>query len=258
MQNIVKVELEDFKTELIFQNSYTKFISVFETFSYQPPIITETFFLSAGLTSKYDELHNIQHHVDVYSDAMIILSEFNLEKNSNIGIREYQRVFELVACASLLHDAIDHEYADKYFTNIKKIEKFLDENSTHDKSFKDDMKWILDNVSYSKEIKSGYKFHKNKWVQLVRNIVSDADKLQSLGINGIIRSQQYVKMVNNGASSNEVTNITLQYCNKKLLKLKDHYMRTLPGKRMAEKGHQFIWEFVQKNTKKNEEKNENE
>jgi len=199
--------------------------------------IYDAFVLCAELTFDYDESHDISHHVDVFINSISIFKGLEMQN------RRYQDVLIMIIYASLLHDIIDHKYPNNLELKIKKVNDFL-EQKLPDHS--NNIKWIINNMSYKKESIFGYPCHIDKNVQLSRNIVSDSDKLEAIGDVGIRRCQQFSKNINPEATDNEINKMVILHCHEKLLKIKD-YMRTSVGKNMANERHIVIEEFIKKN-----------
>ena len=98
-----------------------------------------------------------------------------------------------VLIVSWMHDLLDGKYASEYDENYEAMRLFL-------KDF--DYKWlkkIMDRISRSREVKYG----DSDWLAeigaegiLIRNIVSDADKLDAIGIHGIYRCLDYTREIN--------------------------------------------------------------
>jgi hypothetical protein len=114
---------------------------------------------------------------------------------------------------------------------------------------------IMDQTSYSKEVK----FRKAtgtcpSWDdlgvegKLVRNIVSDADKLEAIGMIGVQRCLQYSYEVamskNENISPSDHFSHLVEHGKEKLFILKDEYFRTNAGKEMAESPHMMMLQEV--------------
>lgn len=183
--------------------------------------------LCAELTSEYDESHNVEHHICVFTNAVEIFRRLKCSKN----------ILRMIAFGALLHDTVDSKYPKDIDTKTKKVEKFLMQKMADDWS---DTKWIIDNISYSKEAKYGYPFHEKADVMLARDILSDADKIEALGNTGIARVYQYTKAKYPNASPDEIRKHVVQHCDEKLLRLRDQFIRTTPGKEMSLGLHQII------------------
>ena len=212
--------------------------------NYEFPDISNILQLCADLTVEYDESHGVKHHLDVYQNAILIFSDLNLLEDKSVSSGDYYHMLDIIIYSSLLHDTIDHKYPNNLEEKIRKVNEFL--NLVDPKA--GDIKWIMDNISYSKEAKFGYPIHPNKYVQLARDIVSDADKLEALGEIGLRRCYEFCQVINPNANKSELTKMVVQHCHDKLLKIKDQYIRTVPGKNFATDRHQIIADFVSNNS----------
>lgn len=193
----------------------------------------------AILTKTYDESHDLQHHFNVYKSSIEILKLSTSSKNN-------LKLFKLITYSSLLHDTVDHKYQES-IKNKKMLYQYLEIMTG--KNMCNEIKWIINNISYSKEVKNGVPFHSNEIVFLARNIVSDADKLEALGDTGIIRCKQYAKAKFPQYSNQEIIDYVVNHCHEKLLLLKDNFMRTDAGKFLAIPRHNELLTFVEFNKK---------
>ena len=66
----------------------------------------------------------------------------------------------------------------------------------------------------------------NKITFLIRDIVSDADKLDAIGYAGIERCRDFSKYRSPNASCEEIEENVVEHMHDKLLKLLDQYIRT--------------------------------
>lgn len=157
----------------------------------------------------------------------------------------------LCELGALLHDISDHKFNDgNEEKGLLKAEKFM-------KSIKlspDEISSVIDickNISF----KGGLKETTEKSPEL--KIVQDADRLDAMGAIGIARSFHYGGFRNRCiydpgippktySSAEEYRNSespTLNHFHEKLLLLKDK-MNTPTGKRMAERRHRFMLDFL--------------
>jgi uncharacterized protein len=197
--------------------------------------------LCEKLTATYDESHDYKHHVQVLKNAMNIFNEMYPKKSSTKP--EYDMLRTMIFYAAILHDTIDSKYPEGLIEKTKTLETFLDDCCPNESEH---IKWIINNMSYSKEKKNGYPNHFNNIVQLARDIVSDADKLEAIGEIGLVRCRQFTVAMNPNASDEAVTKLVVQHCHDKLLLLKSQYIRTPHGKKLAEPRHAVIQKFVDK------------
>lgn len=194
-----------------------------------------------GATATRDESHNHVHMTRVYNSSMLIFA--SLCKQGNCS--DDKRVQNLITAVSLLHDVSDHKYdPDGMYKNSMKL-------ILYDFFCEDEIELvmnIIDRISFSREDKAKQKGESSDWDEvlgvigcLVRNIVSDADKIEAIGLVGVERCMMYSK--HKRASKNEsvvdklIVEDLIKHCEEKLFRLKDEFMRTIPGKELAEPFH---------------------
>lgn len=184
-----------------------------------------------------DESHGAKHMENVAINSITILSRMNIDLN--------EKFMNILVLSSWLHDVNDHKYSNNYLItqmfNFLKGLDFIDDN---------DIQLVLniiDNISFSKECRLKKKNInvEETWLNLlgekgllIRNIVSDADKLEALGKQGIERcikySKEYYKnKYGKNPTHDEIIMMVKNHANEKLLILKDEYIRTKPGKQLA-------------------------
>jgi HD superfamily phosphodiesterase len=76
----------------------------------------------------------------------------------------------------------------------------------------------------------------------IRDIVSDADKLEAIGVIGIARCKEYTREQyfathHTHIGDEELAKLVIQHAEEKLLRLKSEFIRTAWGKKMAEPLH---------------------
>lgn len=180
--------------------------------------------------------HGIQHALRVFNNAKkIIAIESGNEK--------------IVLTSALIHDTIDKKLFDDVNKRIELVKGFLKSNDYSKKEI-DEIMYIITNISWNNG--------ENKQLDsLNAKIVRDADRLDAIGVMGIIRTIEYgnsrnrnfydennIKNTGNEYSFGEVTNSTLSHFYEKLLLLKD-LMHTETAKNIAEKRHVFMQQFLQ-------------
>ena len=172
-----------------------------------------------------DKSHDWNHVLDVKNNSLILMrfDDFTEEQ------------INIVITAALGHDIWDHKYFDSddeinklksEFTNV-----LLDHSYTNETilSIID----IIDNISFSKEYKLR---NQEKTIDLddeiliLRNIVSDADKLESIGEKGIKRMIDYRIHKDN---TDILEDIQQHFKNKLCLLVKDNYIITPYAKNLA-------------------------
>lgn len=188
-----------------------------------------------------DESHGHDHMKKVAKNTLKILE--------NDYPDEKQTFYNDVLIVAWLHDVNDHKY-DKDGQLKVKLEEFIkkdlsDERASSEKLIID----IIERISFSRENKNHLLGKDQDWKQVIgdygikiRNIVSDADKIEALGKIGLKRciqcSKEFYKLKHNKDITNDllVKNVC-DHSNEKLLILKDQFIRTNYGKKMAEVAH---------------------
>jgi len=78
--------------------------------------------------------------------------------------------------------------------------------------------------------------------------VSDADKIEALGEVGLNRCFCFTRASNPTLDENQIKSLVVQHAKDKLIKLKDHFIRTPKGKELASAPHEVIGDFIKNNT----------
>ena len=182
-----------------------------------------------------DASHGLSHMERVTKTTLFI---FNM-------MDKHHDLLKLVMTVAWLHDVPDHKY-DKNKLNYYKMIKFLQENDYTETEIKL-ISNIIPRISYSREAKVG----SDDWKEIlgekglfIRNVVSDADKLDAIGKFGLQRCIDFYEH-KNMSKENILSEIKL-HTKDKLIKLKDHYIRTEYGKQLAKTAHS---EFMKKYNK---------
>lgn len=177
-----------------------------------------------------DKSHGLTHVKKVRENALLICNKLNVTDPTTL-IK--------IETAALFHDLWDHKYVkqDSWdYVNIKN--NFYHELKNRYFSDHDiqDIEIIINNISLSYEMK----LRKNndeldlKHLQFMRDIVSDADKLEMLGIHGFDRIIEYQMYKYPRSSSNDLKRIIKNVYETKISKLLSHnYIRTEPAKELA-------------------------
>jgi len=176
-----------------------------------------------------DESHGYDHMNAVANISTIIVSYLD-------NISDKQK--SLITICAWLHDVNDHKYDNE---NEEVLNSFLELNFPEHKSLILD---IIKRVSFSFEKKHG----RNDWLEVlgqdglfVRNIVSDADKIEAININ---RCYLYERMKNPIFNDKETWMRVIEHYNEKLVLLKDNYLYTNSAKTIAEPLHQKMVDTV--------------
>ena len=166
-----------------------------------------------------DNSHGYIHMLNVYNNSMKILSNIN-ELSEDI--------LRWVTIVSLLHDVADHKY-DKDGNLSKKVKDFLYSYDYHNT---ENLWKCIECISFSKEKLLGKRYYEKLLPPnfcIVRDIVSDADKLEALGLIGLERCEIYIKHKSKeNLKDHDIVKKILLHCEEKLFLLKD-YMRTEYG-----------------------------
>jgi len=176
----------------------------------------------------------------VYENALLIMKNMNLTQN--------QRRWAIIV--AWLHDVADHKY-DLDGTIMNNVILFIEKIEPTPNYIIECIKA----VSFSTEKRMGYKHYENtlppEWV-IVRNIASDADKMEALGKMGVVRCIQYAqeqyekKSEKNCILSNEEQiQYVWNHSQEKILHLHKLYIHTEFGKLLAKPLHDYVVNWLQ-------------
>jgi hypothetical protein len=172
-----------------------------------------------------DKSHDWNHVLDVKNNSLMLMK-----------FRDFtEEQINIVTTAALGHDIWDHKYfdSDDEINKLKSefIDVLLDHNYTSGNILS--IITIIDNISFSKE----YKLRNEKKtidldddILILRNIVSDADKLESVGEKGIKRMIDYRIHKDN---THILEDVQQHFKNKLSLLVKDNYIITPYAKNLA-------------------------
>lgn len=199
-----------------------------------------------------DASHGHQHMEKVALNSLQIFKElsgqyFLLNWNNHKQLR-------IIITVAWLHDVADHKY--DYTGDLEQKVKIVI-NDFFTKKDDQNLIWnIINRLSFSKENKARLNNQTLDWVDVlgnngkfIRDIVSDADKLEAIGKIGIDRcimysKEKYFEKYGQEIPKNELIKSVKIHADEKLLRLKDEFIRTKPGKRMAEPLHQEMFDFL--------------
>ena len=177
-----------------------------------------------------DSSHGFEHVTKVRDNAMLISKKIKVTNS-----------YELIKieAAALFHDLWDHKYLNpssmEYKITKDKFKYELKMLLFSEQEIKD-IEIIINNISLSREMKlrSNDKLLSLHHLQLMRDIVSDADKLEMLGISGIERIIEFQLHKYPNTNPEELKSIIKKVYNTKISKLLDeNYIKTEPGREMA-------------------------
>lgn len=206
-------------------------------------------FVKKICAKRQNDSHSVAHMERVVETCTQIL------KNDFAGYPGY--FWSVTILSAWLHDVKDHKYPEEDNDNQLSIFlKSLDLQNVLGFDYSPYILKIIDYVSFSKEnsaIMAGAPLDFEKILSdekcplahHARNIVSDADKLDASGRNGVSRCvstaiELYVKKNGVPPSLEELKKRVNAHANEKLLIL-ERFMRTPTGKKLYEKAHE---EFV--------------
>lgn len=166
-----------------------------------------------------DQSHDYNHMQAVARDSIktYILKDNNIPHSH--GDVEY------LILVAWLHDVFDHKYPN--IESAKK--KTRDWIQTLNLEINTDLVFdIIERISYSKEMNDIHSGDIKNWESIlgkngtkIRDIVSDADKIEALGDIGFQRCYDYTKYKNPNLSHYALVERVCEHSNEKLFKLKD-------------------------------------
>ena len=217
-------------------------------------VFDETFEFVQNATEHFDESHDAGHALEVYRLTMQI-AEMSMKEGRWIDAAG----MKILTIASLCHDVCDSKYTGKGVTYLD-LQKFVNEIYPEKAMF---IMYIIDNISYSREVKGERKILMNPY-EIYRNMISDADKILAIGRKGIERCYKYSMMLY-GVTDATVTDEdkkklnerVLTHCHEKLkLLYPNKFIYTKEGRQIAEPLHQEVLDYIREaegtdNNKKN-------
>ena len=190
--------------------------------------------------AKYDNSHDFNHLLRVERIAL------KIAKGEN-----YRGDLEFLRIAVFLHDVGDHKYTGNDTDGPKMVRKFL-ESIDYPEDKINRVCFIHQEISFKNEL--------GKPVEgdLELNIIRDADRLDAMGVIGIIRAITYGAIrgtpfylegtkfrenLDKQTYQKETEACVVNHFHEKLFNLKD-LMRTKMGKEMAQHRHTYMEEFL--------------
>ena len=182
-------------------------------------------------TKIFDDSHNHVHMKKVVTNSFEIIDN---DKEIRKKILEYPQIIRLVMIVRWLHDVRDHKYSNSI--TQEELESFIHQV---DSDNIDVICKIIANISWSKVARGQRELFEEPY-QTVLDIVSDADRLEALGKNGIERCDIFIR--EHGGS---VPVDVIIHCHKKLLRiLPEGFIKTSYGKKLAQPLHQEIVDYI--------------
>lgn len=193
----------------------------------------------ANICRNRNTVHGLDHAQKTTYRALNIYSEICQSRHINMADNYIQKII----LAGLIHD-IPHNYYDpenKLILEINKYLKYFD-NSELIIRIIQRIPFSLENNMRETKIKSDWTRKLGLDGLIIRNIISDADKLESLGKSGINRVSEFIRSdyYNNNQKNiqdNILSEKLKQIGSEKLLRIKSEFLYTIPGILMAEPLH---------------------
>ncbi|GAA0715583.1 HD domain-containing protein [Aquimarina litoralis] len=189
-------------------------------------------------------LRNAEGGHDWFHIERVFKTSTTIAKSENVDVL-------VVSLGALLHDIADSKFYNGDETIGPRVAKDFLESINVDKSVTDHVINIIENISF----KGGNVIQKFKSPEL--DVVQDADRLDAIGAIGVARCFNYGGFKNRALYNPDIKpNLqmskeeykkseapTINHFYEKLLLLKDR-MNTETGKKMAEKRHLFMEQFL--------------
>ena len=193
--------------------------------------------------NNYDSSHDMRHFINVYEYAKKIYETdySNIEliqgfaKEDSLSILYY---------SAFCHDLIDAKYVNSMHA-IEKLRKVFLENGYNENNLYIII-FLIDNMSFSKQ-RTGKHFIPSH-LQLILDIVSDADKLDAYRVERVVAFQEkklkdYFESDKEEKKRNWIKTILV----KRVLMYKDHWLKTPYAKSIAPPLHDIVLRYVEEN-----------
>jgi len=183
-----------------------------------------------------DDSHGWHHMNEV--------AKLSLQLYANSPVRDQVSLLIPIMAVAWLHDYADHKY-DKDGKLWNKLVDFVEAQYPPREAHK--ILLTIEMISYSYQKKNNPNFYRILgWeYSIVRDIVSDADKLTAIGKAGIERCIEYTsETIHKPKDDPETIAAVKQHMHDKLLTLKDSYIMTSMGKKLAEPLHQEMLDYL--------------
>lgn len=152
--------------------------------------------------------------------------------------------------AAWLHDVADHKY-----DHDGTLEQRLDAFGTVNISNYNEIKHVIKYVSFSTENKAilagtplNFPAILGAYYSQIRDIVSDADKLEAIGSIGIQRCVEYTTHTNPTYTHAQVISDVKKHADEKLLRLASQFIKTPTARTIANIRHNEMEEWLQAHT----------
>ena len=190
-----------------------------------------------------DDSHGHAHMKAVAKmSRCIVEQDFGAEESAG-----HHRVIIDAITAAWLHDIADHKY-----DHDGTLEQRLDEFGAANIPNYADIKKVIKYVSYSTENRAilagtplDFPAILGAYYSQIRDIVSDADKLEAIGKIGIHRAIEYTTEANPTFTPEQIVHDVWKHAHEKLLRLSTQFIKTPLARAIATRRHKEMEEWVQ-------------
>jgi uncharacterized protein len=188
-----------------------------------------------------DASHGHAHMKAVAETTRIIIQEDFIDDSGNLMLD--------AITAAWLHDIADHKY-DHDGTLEQRLDAFGSANIWN----YEELKKVIKYVSYSTENKAiiagtplNFPGILGAYYSQIRDIVSDADKLEAIGTIGIQRCIEYTTHTNPTYTQEQIMHDVKKHADEKLLRLASQFIKTPMARAIATRRHREMEEWIQAN-----------
>jgi len=185
-----------------------------------------------------DDSHGHAHMKAVAEMTRYIVEQDFIDESGNLMLD--------AITAAWLHDIADHKY-DHDGTLEQKLDEFGAANIWNYQ----EIKHVIKYVSFSTENKAilagtplNFPAILGAYYSQIRDIVSDADKLEAIGKIGIQRAVEYTTEANPSFTPQQVIEDVYKHAHEKLLRLATEFIKTPLARSIAARRHREMEEWV--------------
>ena len=186
-----------------------------------------------------DESHGHAHMKAVAETTRFIIQQDFIDDSGNITLD--------AITAAWLHDVADHKY-DNDGTLEQRLDEFARTNNIRNYQ---EIKQVIKYVSFSTENKAiiagaplNFQAILGAYYSQIRDIVSDADKLEAIGSIGIHRCIEYTTHTNPTYTHAQINHEVKKHADEKLLRLSRQFIKTPTARSIANIRHQEMLEWL--------------
>jgi HD superfamily phosphodiesterase len=186
-----------------------------------------------------DDSHGHAHMKAVAEMTRYIVEQDFIDESGNLMLD--------AITAAWLHDIADHKY-----DHDGTLEQRLDEFGAANIWNYQEIKHVIKYVSFSTENKAilagtplNFPAILGAYYSQIRDIVSDADKLEAIGKIGIHRAIEYTTEANPSFTPQQVIADVYKHAHEKLLRLATEFIKTPLARSIAARRHREMEEWVQ-------------